>query len=259
VRRTLLPGRRVVPDILHFSSNEFLALSLTRNLIFDLQKQFTVYLVLESAIQGRQTMRRLAPNLCLVIVLAASSFSAHADENKSGGSSASLVPRARIECSLKRKPGEPLDPPSTAAIPHAESFIASEHFKEDITPTAPVKISWLGATFARRFAVKVEAADDTSLQTHVLNNPSNSGQILGELGARAESKLADIWCLLRLQANGESGALQTSSAPNLFFVRDGAGDLGVVDALWGGAGWEIGASPVGNQRAWTSGTRVFSH
>ncbi|MET3154375.1 hypothetical protein [Bradyrhizobium diazoefficiens] len=213
MRRTLLPGRRVVPDILHFSSNEFLALSLTRNLIFDLQKQFTVYLVLESAIQGRQTMRRLAPNLCLVIVLAASSFSARADENKSGGSSASLVPRARIECSLKRKPGEPLDPPSTAAIPHAESFIASEHFKEDITPTAPVKISWLGATFARRFAVKVEAADDTSLQTHVLNNPSNSGQILGELGARAESKLADIWCLLRLQANGESGALQTSSAP----------------------------------------------
>ena len=136
MRRTLLPGRRVVPDILHFSSNEFLALSLTRNLIFDLQKQFTVYLVLESAIQGRQTMRRLAPNLCLVIVLAASSFSAHADENKSGGSSASLAPRARIECSLKRKPGEPLDPPSTAAIPHAESFVASEHFKEDITPTA---------------------------------------------------------------------------------------------------------------------------
>ncbi|MBB4372029.1 hypothetical protein GGD63_004833 [Bradyrhizobium sp. cir1] len=205
-------------------------------------------------------MRRLALNPCLVIVLVASGFGAYADENKAGGgSSASLAPHAKIECSLKRKPGEPLDPPSTAAIPVAESFVASEHFREDITPNAPVKISWLGATFARRFAVKVETTDDTSLQTHVLNNPVNAAQIADELGARAESKLADIWCLLKLQANGESGALQTSSAPNLFFVRDGAGDLGVVDALWGGAGWEIGASPLRNPRAWTPGTRVFSH
>lgn len=205
-------------------------------------------------------MRRSALNPCLVIVLAASGFSACADDKKAdGGSSASLAPRAKIECSLKRKPGEPLDPPSTAAIPTTESFVASAHFREDMTPTAPVKISWLGATFARRFAVKVETADDTSLQTHVLNNPANAARIVDELGNRAESRLADIWCLLKLQANGESGALQTSSAPNLFFVRDGAGDLGVIDALWGGAGWEIGASPIGNPRAWTPGTRVFSH
>ncbi|MGX1320964.1 hypothetical protein AB7M17_004417 [Bradyrhizobium sp. USDA 377] len=205
-------------------------------------------------------MRRLALNPCLVIVLAASGFSAYADDKKAdGGSSASLAPRAKIECSLKRRPGEPLDPPSTAAIPLTESFVANKHFREDIAPTASVKISWLGATFARRFAVKVETADDTSLQTHVLNNPANAARIVDELGARAESKLADIWCLLKLQANGESGALQTSSAPNLFFVRDGAGDLGVVDALWGGAGWEIGASPLGSPRAWTAGTRVFSH
>ncbi|MCP3374670.1 hypothetical protein [Bradyrhizobium cajani] len=204
-------------------------------------------------------MRRFAPNACLVIVLAASGVCARADENKTdGGSSASLAPRARIECSIKRKSGEPVDPPSTAAIPRNESFVASEHFKEGIAPTAPVKISWLGATFVRRFAVKAEPVDDTSLQTHVLNKSSNAAEILGQLGVRAESRLADIWCLLTLQANGETGALQTSSAPNIFFVRDGVGELGVVDALWGGAGWEIGASPVGNQRAWTSGTRVFS-
>lgn len=202
-------------------------------------------------------MRRLAPIACLVIVLASSGFSARADENKAdGGSSASLVSRARIECSLKRKPGEPLDPPSTAAIPHSESFVAGEHFKEDIAPTAPVKISWLGATFVRRFAVKVETTDDTFLQTHVLRKPSNAAQILGELGARAETRLVDIWCLLKLQENGESGALQTSSDPNIFFVRDGMGDLGVVDALWGGAGWEIGASPI--QRSWATSTHVFS-
>lgn len=205
-------------------------------------------------------MRRLAPNACLVIVLVVSGFGARADENSAGGgSSALLVPQAKIECSLKRKPGEPLDPPSTAAIPHSESFLASEHFKEDIAPTAPVKISWLGATFARRFAAKVETTDDTLLQAYVLKYPSSAAAVLGELGARAESKLADVWCLLKLQANGESGELQISSAPNIFFVRDAMGELGVVDALWGGAGWEIGASPVGSRRAWTVGTRVFSH
>jgi hypothetical protein len=204
-------------------------------------------------------MRRLALNSSLAFVLALWGFSASADENKSdNGNSASLVPSARIECSLKRKPGEPLDPPSTAAIPQTERFAAGEHFKEDIAPTAPVKISWLGATFVRRFAVKVEPTDDASLQTYLLKNPSNAAEIIGELGTRGESKLADIWCLLELQANGESGALQTNSAPNIFFVRDGMGDLAVIDAMWGGAGWEIGASPVGNQQAWTRGTRVFS-
>ena len=63
---------------------------------------------------------------------------------------------------------------------------------------------------------------------------------------------------VRLQASGEPGALQTNSTPNIFFVRDGAGQLGVVDAIWGGAGWEIGASPFGDKRAWSVGTRVIS-
>ncbi|WP_027550244.1 hypothetical protein [Bradyrhizobium sp. Cp5.3] len=203
-------------------------------------------------------MRGLALNPCLVLILALWGFCASADENKPNGSSASLAPSTRIECSLKRKPGEPFDPPSTSAIPQTDAFVAGEHFKEDIAPTAPVKISWLGATFVRRFAVKVETADDASLQAYLLKNPSNAAEIIGELGTRGESKLTDIWCLLKLQANGESGALQTNSTPNIFFVRDGAGDLAVIDALWGGAGWEIGASPVGSQQAWTRGTRIFS-
>ncbi|WP_025034835.1 hypothetical protein [Bradyrhizobium sp. DOA9] len=203
-------------------------------------------------------MRRFAPLAGLVILLAALSFSARADQGKTDGSSPLLVSSAKVECSHKRKPAEPLDPPSTAAIPRAEAFVASRHFKEDIAPTAPVKISWLGASFVRRFTIKAETAEDTSLQTHALNKPSNAAQIASELGARAESKLADVWCLLRLQASGESGALQTGAAPNIFFVRDGMGDLGVVDVLWGGAGWEIGASPFASPRPWIAGTRVFS-
>lgn len=204
-------------------------------------------------------MRRPWLNPCLASVLAVWAFSATADETKpDNGRSASVVPGVRIECSLRRKADEPSDPASTSSIPQPDAFVARDHFKEDITPAAQVKISWLGATFVRRFAVKVETVGDTSLQTYALNAPSNDEEIIRDLGTHDESKLVDVWCLLRLQANGESGALQTNAVPNIFFVRDGTGDLGVIDALWGGAGWEIGASPVGNQRTWATGTRVFS-
>ena len=157
-----------------------------------------------------------------------------------------LLQITAIECSLDLKSGEPLDPPSTATIQLAEQFMAREHFKEDITPAADVKISWLGASFVRRFAVKVEAAGVTSLQAYLLRSPSNDRDIIAELGNRHETSLADVWCFLRQQAKGEGGALQTNSV-NIFFVRDGAGELGVVDTVWGGAGWEVGASPVGRQ------------
>ena len=205
-------------------------------------------------------MRRLSFSMSLVLfVLATGEFGAAADERKSGGArSDAIVPALRIECSLHRKPGEPLDPPSTAAMQPAEQFVAREYFKEDITPKADVKIAWLGASFVRRFAVKVEAAGVTSLQTHSLRSPSNDREIIAEIGGRHETNLADVWCLLSRQAKGEDGALQTNSVPNIFFVRDGAGELGVVDLVWGGAGWEIGASPVGDKRTWSPGTRVIS-
>lgn len=205
-------------------------------------------------------MRRLSFSMSLVFfVLAVGEFGAAADERKvDGARSGAIVPALRIECSLLRKSGEPLDPPSTAAIPRAEQFVAREHFKEDIAPTAEVNISWLGASFVRRFAGKVEAAGVTSLQTHLLRSPSNDRAIIAELGGGHETNLADVWCLLRRQAKGEDGALQTNSVPNIFFVRDSAGELGVVDSVWGGAGWEIGASPVGDKRIWSPGARVIS-
>ncbi|WP_426434296.1 hypothetical protein [Bradyrhizobium genosp. P] len=202
-------------------------------------------------------MRRLSLNVCLVLFfLPVWGFNAEADENKSD--SARIVPALKLECTPPRKAGEPFDPSSTSAIPHAEQFVAREHFKEDIAPTAEVMISWLGATFVRRFAGKVEAGSLASLQTYFLKSPSNDREIIAKLGGRHEINLADVWCLLRLQAKGEQGALETNSVPNIFFVSDRTGELGVVDAIWGGAGWEIGASPVGDRRTWPSGTRVIS-
>lgn len=204
-------------------------------------------------------MRRSSLSLCLIFFVVAMWDCAVADESKLGSArSGSIAPGLRIECSPRQKAVEPFDPPSTSAIPRAEQFIARDHFKEDITPTADVKISWLGATFVRRFAIKVEAAGVTSLRTHSLSSPSNDKEIMAQLGDGHETNLADVWCLLRRQARGEDGALTTNSVPNVFFVRDGAGELGVVDTVWGGAGWEIGASPVGGTRVWASGARVIS-
>ncbi|WGR90728.1 hypothetical protein MTX26_35455 (plasmid) [Bradyrhizobium sp. ISRA443] len=204
--------------------------------------------VISCMLMATSTTSRLVLIPYLFPVLVIFGFSATAQESRTDNGP--IVPNVRIECSLKQKAAEPVE---------AETFVAQEHFKEDITPTAQVRISWLGATFARRFAVKVETATDRCLQTCILENPSNDNRIIGELGIPDETNLADIWRLLRRQANGESGALLTNAAPNIFFVRDRMSALGVVDVLWGGAGWEIGASPIGKQRTWPPGTRVFFH
>jgi hypothetical protein len=154
---------------------------------------------------------------------------------------------------------EPADPSVTAAI--SRKFIASQRFKENTLPTAEVKISWLGATFMRRFAVKIEDDtndNDVALQIHALNRASSNSQIIAELHDRHETRIADVWCFLKLQAKGEDGVSQTNAVPNIFFVRDATGELGAVDTVWGGAGWEIGASPLGGQRQWPSGSRVIS-
>ncbi len=172
-------------------------------------------------------MLRLSLNLSLVFLLAAPGFSVAADDSKTG-QPGSAIAMDHIGCSLHPKAEEPSDPSSTSAIPHTEKFVAREHFK------------------------------DASFQTYVLNASSSDRDILAKLGQGHESSLVDVWCLLRQQPNGNSGALQTNSTPNIFFVRDVAGELGVVDAIWGGAGWEIGASPVGDKPRWSSGTRVFS-
>jgi hypothetical protein len=54
-------------------------------------------------------------------------------------------------------------------------------------------------------------------QTYALNRASSNIEIIGELDDHLETKLSDLWCLLKLQAGGEDGALQTNAAPNIFF------------------------------------------
>ncbi len=207
-------------------------------------------------------MRRLRSRiLCsTVFLLAVGSVDAEAIENQPVRAALeALVLGPKVSCSPHRAPAEPFDPSATSALPHNEKFMAGEHFKENISPAAEARISWLGATFMRRFAVKIEDdPGEVMLQTYALNRSSSNMEIIAELDDRDETKLTDLWCLLKLQANGEDGPLQTNAVPNIFFVRDAAGELGAVDAIWAGAGWEIGASQVEGQRQWPSGSRVIS-
>jgi hypothetical protein len=180
-------------------------------------------------------------------------------EAQAGGNSGILIRQARLSCTAPPRSNEPFDPPTTSALSVADSFAVREHFRLDTSPAADVGISWLGATFAQRYGGKVESrVADAPLQVFTLGRASRDAEIVGALGDRLETQLGAIWCSLRLQAHGEPGALLTTAVPNIFYARDAAGVLGAVDVVWGGAGWEIGASRIDGGRQWPAGIRVFS-
>ncbi|HMF66198.1 MAG TPA: hypothetical protein VK602_01145, partial [Phyllobacterium sp.] len=143
-------------------------------------------------------MRRLSLNLSLILFfLAEGGLNVAADDTRMGQSDV-MVPTGRIECSLQRSPLERSDPSSTSAIPHVEKFVAREHFKEDVSSATDVKMSWLGATFMRRFMATVEEDGGfASFQTYALSRLSSDKEIILQLGQGHESKLVDVWCLLR--------------------------------------------------------------
>lgn len=183
---------------------------------------------------------------------------AHAQQRSARSSAGVLTPAARFRCSPSSD-GDGDDPATTSALTASKDFVAGSFFLESLSPAREVRISWLGANFARRFAVKVERyAATPSLRAYTLNRLSRSIGIAEELDPPFDIRLADVWCLLKRQPNGEAGALLTNAIPNLFFVRDVAGEVGVVDVVWSGAGWEVGASSLTRNRPWPAGLRVIA-
>jgi hypothetical protein len=179
-----------------------------------------------------------------------------ASNAQSPTASALLVVRGQVEC-----PGagaeEPPDPSITSSVP-STGFRVGTHFRESIAGDARVRIAWLGATFRRRFLERVESGPAGSVFRAFITRRSVRGdQILAALGRQPETTLGALWCLLRLQPRGEAGVLLTA-VPNLLFAQDAAGKLWTVDVVWGGAGWEIGASAVDADRQWPAGALVIS-
>ncbi len=88
--------------------------------------------------------------------------------------------------------------------------------------------------------------------------PLLSGEIVTQLGETAETSLGDLWCLLTQQPAGSSGVLGDRGPHNLFYMRDDAGTLHMIDVVGrrralessGAAAW-IGTTP------WPARSRVF--
>lgn len=180
----------------------------------------------------------------------------HAGGLATGTKSERLRPVSKIHCPPTIEQTEPL---TTSALGGEAAFVAHDRFREDVSTRAEVRISWLGAGFGRRYLAKVEPPmRAVSLRVFVLNKPLRSVAIAEALHHPYETRLADIWCLLKLQPNGEPGALSVNATPNLFFVRDSVGVLGVVDVLWSSVGWEIGASSIIRNRPWSPGRQLIT-
>jgi hypothetical protein len=209
-----------------------------------------------------QMKHRISPIFCsaFLFIAAGNPGVAANDNDPPAVRTDKLSASTTVSCSLRTSPVEPFDPPSTSSLLPQDRFVARLYFREDISASADVKISWLGARFLQRYVVKIETeATDVTVRSYTLNRPSNDDEIIAELSGRHETRLTDVWCLLRRHARGQGAGLRSSEAPNLFFVRDASGELGVVDVIWGGAGWEIGASEVGAPRRWPGGSHVVAH
>ncbi|MFC0241455.1 hypothetical protein [Rhodopseudomonas telluris] len=171
-----------------------------------------------------------------------------------------VAPEAELLQPLEARgcpPAEPSDPATTASL--GDRFVAAQHFRETASARNGVAISWLGTMFRQRFVTKTEPASArTMLQPLRLRRPARASEIVAWLGDRGEVTLGELWCLLSLQPNGEQGALLTNAIPNLFFVRDREEKLWTVDVVWGGPGWEIGASAIDGDRRWEAGAQPFS-
>lgn len=170
---------------------------------------------------------------------------------------ARLEQQAEVSCGDIQQASALTDPPTTAAVPSPRQFVAREHFRRATTPSTAVKITWLGAAFSEHFVSKTEPDHGSPLlRSHTVRRTSRDIEIIAELGTRHETTLGDLWCLLKRQSHGQAGMLRTDTRPNVLYIRSTAGLLFTIDALWGGAGWELGASSAEGFR--TEGALVIS-
>jgi hypothetical protein len=170
-----------------------------------------------------------------------------------------LIAKGVVRCSEADRPAEPADPATTSALPGAGRFVAQDHFRETVSSRGSVQISWIGAIFRQRFLSKSEERDSGAfLRRFEVRKSARDTEIIAALSIHHETKLADLWCLLSAQPNGELGVLLTNGTPNVFYIRDSTSNLLAVDAVWGGSGWEIGASAIDSPSRWLPGRQVIA-
>lgn len=142
-----------------------------------------------------------------------------------------------------------------------KKFIARDKFVVDTGKKAKVKISFLSNVFKEEFLNKVEDPIGAAiLGYHKLLQFSVDTPIIAELGGegKVETSLTEMFSLMEMQSNGESGKLLTNGYANIFYIRNSAGVLRAVDVDWIVVGWFVSADSVGIPYRWGAGDRVFS-
>lgn len=139
-------------------------------------------------------------------------------------------------------------------------LVIADHFT---TNNPEVRIGYIGGNFESWFGNKVEELADMALpkRHHDLVKDSLDEEILHDLGGAnmAESTLAGIYEIMKLQPNGEVGELLTNGNTNIFYVKDAVGVLRAVFVTLRDDGWIVYAARVGDgEHRWFAGSRVFS-
>ncbi len=151
---------------------------------------------------------------------------------------------------------------SFTVIPaNTEKFVAKDNFIVDTSNNAKVKISYLGDNFNEWFLKKAEEPfPGSTIYGRELNKNSVNSPVLAELGGheKAETTLTELYTAMKVQPNGEKGALLNNGFANIFYVRDINNILRAVYVLWDGDGWIVGACSVEGPDAWDAGFLVFS-
>jgi hypothetical protein len=144
-----------------------------------------------------------------------------------------------------------------ARVPATQApFIVRDQFRN----ASGVRFSTVWNEFKKRFFDKVEGpAAELRLRRHRLLTLAPDGPIIAELGgaARVESSVAAVFALIRRQASGEDGFLQTNGYANIFYVRDEKGGLCAVRVGWDGEGWVVDAISVEDPLAWNGKHEIF--
>ncbi len=143
----------------------------------------------------------------------------------------------------------------------SKKFVARDHFIVNTSKKTKVKIYGLGTNFQENFLGKIEEPiGKTKLRYHKLRKSSVDKPILAELGdkTKAETTLSEMFALMEMQPNGESGALLTNGYANIFYIRDINGGLWAVYCRWNDGGWYVHADSVENPNEWIGGFQVFS-
>jgi len=147
----------------------------------------------------------------------------------------------------------------TVDIAQTGKFIASDKFVVNTGDKATLKIAYVSDQFKEWFLDKTEEpADGSQLARYKLVEPSTILDMVGALGDKANTTLAQVFYLMEQQGRGEEGVLLVDGYANIFIVPDINGVLRAVFVHLSSDGWDVYALLVEDPFRWRIGDQVFS-